>query len=586
MSDDGAGSPPRAAFGSERPSVSTLGQHPALLSRMVLDHAPMALVALDAQGRVLWCNPGFPGLLGVAEEGLVGRPLTDLARMVSWLPTRHDAGADPAAQPWQRIWLASEGIESSRVVLMSEMLPGPSPLGVARILAFVDLPADQAEECPPFSDPHTGLASQWVFEDRLRHAIERADRHGQQLAVLLIRLDRGERMWRVHGESVMQALLPQVSRRLKGALRREDSITYLGDDRWGVLIEHPVSPESLQAAALRCLDVMEAPFKLGRPPLLLTLSIGIAMYPDDGRSAEQLMGSAGQALSQARPSSHAFFARGVKQMLARRMTLRHGLQEALLRPDQHFDVVYQPLVDLRSGCCVEVEAFVRWRHPRKGILPPDDFMPLVAEMGQMVRLDRWVIEQVIDQHRRWQSVGGSLADLRVSINLDASLLEPSVFDGRPLDRFLREMGGDLGWLSVEVDGRALSEQAEAHGLLLRRLVRMGIRVVADRLGGDHLDLVRLAMLPISRGKVDRELVRALSDSSPYARQALSALSQCLTALSLESIMVGVETVQQLRVARHKGVDQVQGNLLGSPMAAEALVEWLGENAGRVVFPHD
>ncbi|MBB3182884.1 diguanylate cyclase (GGDEF)-like protein [Halomonas fontilapidosi] len=584
MSDDGAGLPPHPPSGNGEVDNSALTYHPAVLARLAVEHAPMALVVLDAQGRVLWANPGFLELVGAAEEVLVNKPLTDKVRMVSWLPIPNQRNAESVSQQWQRIWLASEGIESPKIVLMAEVSPESAPAGVARMLAFVDLRAGQAGELPPTADPHTGLASQWVFEDRMRHAMDRADRHDQCLAVLLIRLDRAEDVRQVYGEPVMQTLLPQISRRLMGTLRTEDSVAYLGDDHWGVLIEHPVSPESLQAAALRCLEAMEAPFKQGRPPLLLTLSIGIAMYPDDGNSTEQLMANAGQALSRASPASHVFHDRSIKRMLSQRMALRSCLQEALLFPDRHFVVVYQPQVDLASGCCVGVEALVRWRHPQRGVLQPVDFLPLVAEMAQMVRLDRWVIEQVIAQHQRWQSEGALSADLRISINLDASLLEPSAFDGRPLDRFLRGMADDLGWLSLEVDGWVLSEQVEGHSLLLRRLARMGVQLVADKLGGGHLDLVRLAMLPIARGKIERELVHGLTDSSAFARQALGALSQCLTALQIDSIVVGVETAEQLKVAQQKGVDQVQGNLLGSPMAACELAVWLGRLPGLKVLP--
>ncbi|MDI5922825.1 EAL domain-containing protein [Halomonas sp. LR5S13] len=583
MSDDGAGSPPQPPSGDAAMGGSSLKHHPALLSRLVLEHTPMALVVLDVRDKVLWANPSFLALAGVGEEELVGKPLTDIMRMVSWLPVPHEIDAELATQQWQRIWLASDGIESSRMVLMSEMTPESTPAGVSRILAFVDLRAGQAGEFPPFSDPHTGLASQWVFEDRLRHAIERADRHDQRLAMLLIRLDRADDIRQVYGESVMQTLLPQISRRLTSTLRSEDSIAYFGDDRWGVLIEHPVSPENLQAAALRCLEAMEAPFKLGRPPLLLTLAIGIAMYPDDGTSPEQLMGNAGQALGKARPASHTFFDRSLKRMLSQRMALRHCLQEALLCPDRHFDVVYQPQVDLVSGCCVGVEALVRWRHPQQGVLQPDAFLPMVAEMAQMVRLDRWVIEQVIAQHQRWQSAGAPLAGLRISVNLDASLLEQTVFDGRSLDRFLRQTCDELNWLSLEIDGKVLSGQAEVHSLLLRRLSRMGVRLVVDNLGGAPVDLIRLAMLPVSHGKIGRELVHGLADSSPFARQALSALSQCLKALQLESVMVGVETAEQLTAARQKGVDQVQGNLLCAPMAVSELEAWLGDHPDSQVL---
>lgn len=574
MSHDGAGSPPQAPSRAGEQGVVALMQQPALLSRLLSEHVPLALAMLDVQDEVLWVSAGLLELLGMEEGDLVGKRLTDIVRMVCWSPVQNEVAVSAAGHRWQRVWLASERLDASRMVLMAETIPEGAPGGVAKLLAFVDLQGDQADKVPPFSDPHTGLASQWVFEDRLRHAMERADRQDQQLAVMLVRLDRADELRLSCGEPIMQTLLAQISRRLTGTLRGEDSVAYLGGDRWAVLIEHPVSPESLQAAALRCLEAMEAPFTLGRPPLLLTLSVGIALYPDDGSSSEQLMDRAGQALDQARPAGHVFFDRRLKKMLSQRMALRHRLQEALLSPDRHFAVAYQPQFDLATGGCVGIEALVRWRDPRRGMVSPDEFLPMVAEMGQMVRLDRWVIEQVVLQRQRWQAVGAPLSDLTIAVNLDASLLEQSVFDGRPLDRFLRQHCSELDWLVLEIDGRVLSRQADTHSLLLRRLSRMGVRLVVDNLGSAPVDLIRLAMLPISQGKIGRELVHGLMDSSPFARQAISALAQCLKALQLGSIMVGIETDEELAAARRKGIDQVQGNLLGAPMMAEALVERL------------
>lgn len=574
MTHDGAGSPPQPPSKGGAQGAATLMQHPALLFRLLREHVPLALVMLDVKDEVLWANDGFLEMLGAQEAGLVGRRLTDIMRMVAWLPERQEEEGRPNGHRWQRIWLASAGREGSRMVLMSEVIPEGAPAGVAKLMAFVDLQDGRAEEVPPFSDSHTGLASRWVFEDRLRHAIERAERHDQQLAMLLIRLDRADDVRRSQGEAVMQTLLAQVSRRLTATLRGEDSIAYLGGDRWAVLIEHPVSPESLQAAALRCLEAMEAPFTMGRPPLLLTLSIGIAIYPEDELAAERLMRRAEEALGRASPAGLAFFDRGLKQVLSQRMALRHHLQQALLCPDSHFVVAYQPQIELASGRCVAVEALVRWRHPERGMLSPDDFLPMVAEMAQMVRLDRWVISQAIAQHRCWQDADSPLASLAISVNLDASLLEQHAFDGQPLDRFLRQRCSDFGWLALEIDGQVLSGQADAHSLLLRRLSRMGVKLVVDNLGVASVDLIRLAMLPVSQGKIGRQLVGGLSDSGPFARQALSALAQCLAALQLGSTMVGVETDAELAAARRKGIDRVQGRLFGPPMDPEALAAWL------------
>lgn len=372
----------------------------------------------------------------------------------------------------------------------------------------------------------------------------------------------------------MQALLQQVSRRLAGTLRAEDSISYLGGYRWGVLLDHPITPEGLQAVALRCLEAMEAPLSLGSPPMLMTLSIGIAFYPTNGETVEDLLAAAEQALQHARPGGHAFLDRELRGQLASRLAFREALQEALLMPDRHFCLVYQPQLEMASGRCVGVECLLRWQHPRRGYLRPDDFLPMVGEMGQMVRLDRWVIEQVLRQHRRWVEDGSPLARLRVAVNVDASLLAQTAFDGRPLDRFLREAAQALDWLSLEFNGRVVTELGEAHSLLLRRLARLGPRLVADNLGEGAVDLLRLARLPITGGKVSRGVMRDLGEGAPHARRALEALVEALGRLGIEATAVGIETQAQLDAVGQAGLRWVQGHFIGEPMGDEALVAWL------------
>ncbi|MFP4137031.1 MAG: EAL domain-containing protein [Halomonas sp.] len=545
--------------------------HPAALARTVSEAEPVAHVLLDAAGRVLWANPLFWRQIGIRHGEAVGRRLADLLTLTGWLHQGRDAALEG---PWRRVWLSVVGGGAPRACLMAETCPVNDRLAGARLFSFIDLQAEGAARVPPFADPLTGLPSTWVFEDRLQHAMDRAGRLDQGLAVMLICLDRAGRILREHGEAMVQQLLQQVSRRLVGTLRVEDSITYLGRYRWGVLVEHPVAPESLQAAALRCLEAMEAPFSLAASPLLMTLSIGVVFYPEDGESPDALLTAAEQALRHAGPDSYAFVDRALKRQLAERAAFREALQVALLEPDRHFGLVYQPQWSLTQGRCTGVECLVRWRHPRHGWLLPGAFLPEVREMGQMVRLNRWVLERVITQRHRSVAQGCPLAGLEVSVNVDASLLSQAAFDGRTLDRFLREVDEELVGLALEIDGQVLAGLDDSHALMLRRLTRSGIRLVADNLDGDVLAIPYLSRLPISGAKVGRGLVATLG--TPQSDATLAALAAALEALGIETTAVGVEEATQQAVVERYGIPCIQGHRIAEAMAIESLAEWLRE----------
>lgn len=569
-SGDMADQPSEPTGKSGAPGVTL---HPAAVARAVGEAEPVAHVLLDAASRILWGNAVFHRLLGEQQMIAAGIRLAEVLTLTSWL---HHEGALEYQGPWRRVWLCAAGQGSPRPFLMAETCPVSDELPGARMLSFIDLQAEGEVRVPPSADPVTGLPSTWIFEDRLQHAMDRADRRDQGLAVMLIRLDRAGQVLRENGEALVQRLLYQASRRLAGTLRVEDSITYLGRYRWGVLVEHPVAPENLQAAALRCLEAMEAPFSLATAPLLMTLSIGIVFYPEDGESPAMLLAAAEQALRHAGPDGYAFVDHALKRQLAERAAFRAALQQALMSPDEHFGVVYQPQWSLAESRCTGVECLVRWRHPRRGWLLPGDFLPEVREMGQMVRLSRWVLEQVVVQRHRCAAQECPLARLELAVNVDASLLSQTAFDGRTLDRFLREMDEDLLGIVLEIDGQALPGLDDTHALMLRRLVRAGVRLVADNLDGDVLALPCLSRLPISGGKVGRGLVATLG--APQADAVLAGLAAALDALGIELTAVGVESPIQQAVVKRCGVPRVQGYSIAEPMTAKVLAGWLAEAA--------
>ncbi|MFD2666960.1 EAL domain-containing protein [Halomonas halophila] len=541
---------------------------PAPLSRLVVEQAPFGLVLVDDAGRVRWANAGFRALLELDEEELMGRPVDGLIRYSGFLHDRHDEWV-ALEEGWEPARLAADPQDDGHLVLVSATPVEREQGDRLRLLSVID-PGESSAALEPgaWQRLPVRLPNVWLFEDRLEHALERADRTEGCVGLIMLRLDGHAALRETLGAAAFEALAGRVEQRLARTLRREDSLVKLRPGCWGVLIEPPLTPGGLQATVMRCLEAMEPPFRQETHPTLLTLSAGVAIYPEDGELPSQLLSSAETALERAGPSGHAFFDEALRHHLDAQLAFRQRLQDALLNPEAHFRLLYQPLIALDSGRCLGLEALLRWHHPTLGPLLPADFLPVVNELGEQVRLDRWVIATVIAQHAAWQAEGSPLAELDVAVNVDDDLLDQAVFDRRPLDLFLRQQGLERGWLSLELGQQGLIEHAASQTHLLRRLERLGVGLVANDIGAAPLDLPRLSTLPISRIKLNPRMIDSLERGG-----VLEALLRCFQALGVEVVLIGIETLAQLEAARALGVSLGQGNLLGTPQAPADLAGW-------------
>lgn len=260
-----------------------------------------------------------------------------------------------------------------------------------------------------------------------------------------------------------------------------------------------------------------------------------------------------------------------------RQALRYGLQEALTEPDRHFHLVYQPQLELDSGECTGLEAMVRWRHSQYGMIEPRALVEIPEEGYLIDRMDRWAMQAVVEQHRRWRDQAHPLGEARIAINIHPRLLDRNAFDGRPLDVFLRQLGDCLDWLTLEISGTGLFEDGERHSRLLQRITALGVQVAINELGNSPTDLLTLAILPVSMGKISAETAQSLSQV-PSSVRCVAALVQCLKTLRLESVAVGVETAEQLEVVRGLGLTRIQGGLIAKARDAEALERWFVRQA--------
>ena len=569
---------PEGPGAGERSDGAEVVKHPVLQWPMLAASRTAAgIVLLDKHYRVLWANDAFYALSGFEPSDLVGQAGHGLVRrpslQSSWFSN------EPVAGNWQRVQVNRSGEEdSSHDAFMFENRLPSHQNGASIMWTFID----PCNDAPPVSSGKAhaypgslaGMTPVWLFEDRVSHALERAERHDGQIGLLLVSLDGCEVLRERLGDESLDMLQQQVGRRLIQTLRNEDSLSRLGQGRWGILIEQAVTPGSLQTVALRCQEAMEAPFRVGHEAPLLSLSMGIAIYPQDGDMLECLVGSAEAAISRSEPANYSFYDSSLRSVLGSRLALKRFIQDALHYPEKNFRVVYQPRVSPHDGRCRDVEAQLRLMHPELGELLPKDFLPLVAELGQAVRLDRWGIERMAAQRVHWQEAGGKLAKLGLSLDVSMATLDQSVADRRPLDVFLRGLNLDLSWLCVELDERAFIDQAADQMHLLRRLVALGVRLAVSHSGHGPVDIMRLASLPVSRVTLGRGVADAIRQPDTPPARGLEALARCLEALQLEGVVTGVSTETQREVAGCLVAGFIQGDGVCEALEAEALTAWL------------
>jgi diguanylate cyclase (GGDEF)-like protein len=533
------------------------------LASLAFEGASVGLATLDVEGRLLTANANFRHLAGLSS----GQPLQDV-EIARLLPIG-SALSRPASQrdqaEWHEVYLLDAQAESGELLLSVTALSDDG----LRLLTLV--PRGLVTEGALGRDALTGLGSPALFRDRLEHALVRAERHEHSLAIMLVELNLppqrdGRERWQ------RWQLLEQVSRRLRRVLRAEDSLARLGEGSWGVLIEQPLTAQALHAVALRLEEAMDAPFEKRGSSTLVTLSIGIARYPEDAGGVEELMASAGVALKKARrlgAGGHAFRDPQVRREVEAQEVVLEQLQEALLSPAAHFHLVFQPLCDAETGRWVGLEALVRWSRPGHGVAYPSQLLPAIQELGAQVRLDRWVLEQAIETRAAWQRSGLAVGALPLSVNLTLETLDQNVFDGCPLDHFLKRYAPTLAGLCLEIPAAALGGLGEEHRHLLKRLQRQGVALVADGLESSPVSLVALAALGVGGAKLAPAIVAEM-DQSQLVRRGARGLIAGLRELGLTTVAVGVASKSQYDRVRRLGVTGLQGNYLCPPLYADEL----------------
>ncbi|KFG94356.1 diguanylate cyclase [Burkholderia paludis] len=557
----------------ERDEALGLARFNLRMADRVFESALEGIMVTDRHARIERVNQAFTRLTGYTEDEVIGRD-----------PSLLSSGRQ-TADFYQQLWAALTTDGHWQGEIWNRRKSGEAFLEYLTITSIRDNEGEishyaaifsditqrrQAEERLGYLATHdvlTDLANRALFEERLEHAIAHAKRLGRKVAVMYLDLDRFKLVNDTLGHNAGDEVLKKVARRIVATVRASDTVARMGGDEFALVLEEFDDVRDVGRIARKLLDEVGRPIDVGRREIFVTPSIGISIYPDDGTEAEHLILLADQAMYGAKSRGRNVFQFFENKMTSSAMEQLETLGELHRALEQNeFRLFYQPQYDLASGRIVGVEALLRWLHPRKGLVPPGDFIGLAERSALIVPIGRWVLHEACRQARRWLDEGFEFG--RVSVNVSARQCFTDHFLS-DLTSILSETALPAECLQLELLESMAMNTREEIGILLRELATRGISLAIDDFGTGYSSLVYLKDLPVDTLKIDRSFLTDCGSGSPDDAivRAIVAMGR---ALGLDVVMEGVETEQQLAFLQEIGCHQVQGFLFARPQPAEQL----------------
>ncbi|MCW9047098.1 MAG: EAL domain-containing protein [Gammaproteobacteria bacterium] len=415
-----------------------------------------------------------------------------------------------------------------------------------------------------YHDVLTGLPNRMLFMDRIDQAISRAQRENGKFAILYIDIDHFKVINDSMGHAAGDQLLNIVSQRLTETLRKTDTIARLGGDEFTIIIEDLDEAESVVLVAKNILATLDKPVEIFEKEVHIGGSIGIALYPQDGETFGTLLKNSDTAMYKAKElgrQTFQFYEHEMSLKAMRRLDLENQIRIAL--KNEEFLVYYQPKVNLLSGQCQGMEALVRWQHPEKGIITPDEFIPIAEETGLIVQLDEWVMHTACQQFKTWEAAGYPVNNLSVNISArhfkEGSLLQHC-------KKLIEDMQILPRYIEIELTESALVDNYNSAKEILHEIHEMGIRIALDDFGTGYASMSYLKEFPFDTVKLDRSFVQGVAEDVEDSAIVI-AMIQLAKALNLNMIAEGVETELQKQFLTDHGCVFGQGYLWSKPLAA-------------------
>ena len=570
------------------------------LHRFLVNHSPDLVYILDKDGCFFFLNDRVESLLGYSRDELLGKHYSQLvfeedldtarnlfnerrsgSRAVRNVELRMKCKhGRPGVRPFQSntLWmeLAAMGVYSDPHLPTRSNFAGS--FGTARDVSERK-EAEQVINFQAYHDLLTHLPNRALLNDRLSVAIAQANRNQSKLGVMFLDLDRFKLVNDSLGHAMGDRLLKAVASRLQSCLRRGDTLARYGGDEFCLLLPEVRTREDVALIATKILDRLSTPFVIDGHELFVGASIGIAMYPQAGDSVDTLIQNADIAMFYIKArgkNGYQFFSEEMNQRFSTRLSVERELRSALANGELR--VFYQPQVNLETGEIAGVEALVRWQHPERGLVAPEEFLPVAEETGLITQLDEWVQFHAFENVARWRREG--LAELGVSVNMTPQQLEQERFVER-FDNAIDASGLGARFVKLEITENTLMRDVEVIVPKLKYLRERGVRIAIDDFGTGYSSLSYLQQFPINTLKIDRTFVSDIGGGEEDA-SIVNAIVAMARGLKLDLIAEGVETTDQLGYLMAHGCSEGQGFLFSQALSGDDMIAVLTENPFRRV----
>ncbi len=531
------------------------------------------VICTDLSGNITFLNPVAERMTGWSLNEAAGRPLAESFRIMD--ATTGEVAADPTKKaiglrtplPANCILTRRDGhqvfIEDSVAPILDCV---GTPAGSVLVFRDVTLARANAEDLVHLAehDSLTGLPNRLLLNDRLGQAIAQAARGASLVGVLFIDLDGFKHINDSLGHETGDKLLKSVTTRLQRCVRAPDTVSRQGGDEFVLLLLGLHHPGDVAVTAKRLLEAVAEPHDLGTQELHVTASIGISVYPDDGLDPETLIKNADTAMYQAKEhgrQSFRFFKPEMSVKAVARQSIAEDLRHALERHE--LTLVYQPIVNVKSGAITGAEALLRWNHPTRGSVTPDIFIPVAEDTGLILPIGEWVLREACAQAKAWADA--RLPTITMSVNVSARQFRSERFL-ESLSAILDETGLSPEYLDIEMTETVLMERAHFGTPALMSLRDRGLQVAIDDFGTGYSSLTYLQLLPIDVIKIDRSFVSQIA-TTPDGAAIVTAIIAMGRSLNLRIIAEGIETEEGLAFLKKSTCDEAQGFFLGQPVSA-------------------
>jgi diguanylate cyclase (GGDEF)-like protein/PAS domain S-box-containing protein len=544
-------------------------------AQVTLNSIGDAVMSTDVAGRVTFLNVIAEGLTGWTQAQAVGHAFEEVFRLVD------AATREPAQNPMALAIRLNKPVgltpncllirrDGAEAAIEDSVAPIHDRRGLVTgaVMVFHDVSVAQAMTLKMSylaqHDSLTDLPNRVLMNDRLAAALVLSKRHQRRLAVLFVDLDRFKHVNDSMGHVVGDGLLQSVARRLVSCVRSSDTVSRHGGDEFVILLWEERNALDAAVTAEKILQALRQPHHVEQHVLNITASIGIVTYPEDGTDAENLLNNADIAMYHAKDSGRdnfQFFKQDMNARAMERQSLEGDLRQAL--EGREMLLYYQPKVNLFTDEIIGVEALIRWHHPRRGLVPPVQFIRIAEECGLIVPIGRWVLAEACRQARAWQLAGQPPVCMAVNVS-PVELRAPGFADC--VRALLTELNLDARYLELEITETFLMQDSRSTADVLRELKQIGVLLTLDDFGTGYSSLSYLRRFPIDALKIDRSFVRDLITDADDAN-IVSAVIGMGKSLSLRVVAEGVETREQLAFLKEHGCPQGQGFFFGRPVPA-------------------